>query len=54
MTIIQNDQHELTMWQVSVARMRSRRVILLTRNCPRLLRSQMKVKPRNLKGSCAD
>src|ERR1700720_4702900 len=36
---------------LSVARMRSRRVVLLTRNCPRLLRSQMKVKPRKLKVS---
>jgi hypothetical protein len=29
--------------------MRSRRVILLMKNCPRLLRSQMKMKPRKLK-----
>ena len=36
---------------LSVARMRSRRVILFTRNFPRLLRSQMKVKPRKLKVS---
>ena len=36
---------------LSVARMRSRRVILFTRNCPRLLRSQMKVKPRKAKVS---